>query len=106
MRVLTGINALLWGAFTWIGGDLLSRLTLRSIPGFPTHGQITYYLYFPIGMLALALAAFGLSKVKNIRYVGVGIEILVLVVLAPFTIPFILAYMPPAVYEVLYKIFN
>ncbi len=84
MRVLAGINVLLLGAFIWIGRGLLSNLAERAVPGYPNHGQMTYYLYFPIGMLTLALSAYAIGRVRKLRYVGLSIEFLVLVVFAPF----------------------
>jgi len=84
MRFVAGINVLLWGAFIWIGHGLLHNLAARSIPGFPNQGQMTYYLYFPMGMLTLALSAYALSRVRKLRYVGLGIEVLLLFVFVPF----------------------
>jgi hypothetical protein len=84
MRVVAGINILLWGAFIWIGRGLLYNSAGRGIPGFPNQGQVTYYLYLPIGMLTLALCAYALSRVSKLRYVTLGIEVLVLVAFVPF----------------------
>jgi hypothetical protein len=47
---------------------------------------MTYYLYFPIGMVALALSAYALSRISKLRYVGLGIEALLLFVFVPFVL--------------------
>jgi hypothetical protein len=84
MRVIAAINVLLWGTFIWIGHGLLDDLVKRSVPGFPNQGQMTYYLYFPIGMLGLTLSGYVLSRVRKLRYLGLGVEILLLVLFVPF----------------------
>jgi len=84
VRVLAGINVLLWGAFIWIGRGLIHNLAGRAVPGYPNHGQMTYYVYFPMAMLTLALSAYAIGRVRKLRYVGLGVEVLVLVVFAPF----------------------
>jgi hypothetical protein len=84
VRVIAGINILLWGAFIWMGHGLLHNLALRSVPGYPNQGQMAYYLYFPIGMLTLALCAFGLSRIQKLRFVCLGIEVLALIAFVPF----------------------
>jgi hypothetical protein len=62
MRVLAGINVLLWSVFIWIGRGLLHNLAERAVPGYPNHGQMTYYFYFPIGMLTLAVSAYAIIE--------------------------------------------
>ena len=89
VRVLAGINVLLWGAFIWIGRSLIHNLAGRAVPGYPNHGQMTYYLYFPMAMLTLALSAYAIGRVRKLRYVGLGVEVLVLVVFAPFFLGYI-----------------
>jgi hypothetical protein len=88
MKVLAGINILLWGAFVWIGHSVTHNAAAdaaaHGIPGVLNRGQLVYYIYFPIVMVVCAVGAYALSTLKQIRYVGIVIEILVLLALLPF----------------------
>jgi hypothetical protein len=88
MKVLAGINILLWGAFVWIGHSVTHNAAadaaVHGIPGVPNHGQLVYYIYFPIVMVVCAVGAYAPSTVKQIRYTGIVIEFLVLLALLPF----------------------
>jgi len=88
MRFVAAINVLLWGAFIWIGHRLLDASTARDVAGYPNAGQVMYYLYCPIAMVILALAAYGLSRFRKLWYIGLGIEVLLLF----FFFPFLLRY--------------
>jgi hypothetical protein len=79
MKVLSAINILLWGAFVWIGHSVIhnaaENAAAHGIPNVPNHGQLVYYIYLPIGMVACAAGAYAVSKLKQVRYLGVVIEV-------------------------------
>jgi ABC-type uncharacterized transport system ATPase subunit len=88
MKVLMGINILIWGVFVWIGHSVTHNsaadAAAHGIQGVPNHGQLVYYIYVPTGMVVCAVGAYALSTLKQVRYVGIVIEILVLFAFLPF----------------------
>ena len=53
--VLMALNALVWGALSWMGWDGIKYVESQHVAGFPSTGQIGYYLVFPLLMLSLSL---------------------------------------------------
>jgi hypothetical protein len=88
MRALTIVNALIWGALSWSGWDGLASISAQKVEGYPNHAQTEYYLYIPLGMLALTIAGYALSRFGKARYVAWAIEILLLVAVFPFLLPY------------------
>jgi hypothetical protein len=88
MRTVTCINVFLWGALVWLGRSLSANVAARNIQGYPNHGQLVYYVYVPMGMVVLALAAFALARIRKVKYLALVIEILVLLALLPFMLPY------------------
>jgi hypothetical protein len=54
-RIAAILTALFWGVFVYIGFDLISRTAERKVPGYPSVGQLRYYVYFPAAMLLLSI---------------------------------------------------
>jgi hypothetical protein len=52
------------------------------------YAQTEYYLYIPIGMVVLTIAGYVLSRFSKARYVAWAIEILLLVAVFPFLLPY------------------
>ena len=88
MRALTIINTLIWGALSWLGWDGLAIISAQRVGGYPNHGQTEYYLYIPFGMFGLTIAGFVLSRFHNVRYAALILEILLLVAVFPFLLPY------------------
>jgi hypothetical protein len=86
--VLAAINLLVWGGFIWLGIDLVRGVTAQHAPGYPNHGQITYYIRFPILMAVLTLSVYLLSRFT--RYGGVALALQIFLLLTFF--PFVLTY--------------
>jgi uncharacterized protein involved in cysteine biosynthesis len=88
MQVATIINVLIWSALVWTGWDGLANVVAQRVEGYPNHAQTVYYLYIPLGMVAVTLAGYALSRVGKARYIALIIEILVLVAVLPYLLPY------------------
>jgi hypothetical protein len=88
MRALTTINALIWGALSWSGWHGLASISAQSVGGYPNPEQKEYYLYLPLVMVTLTIAGFVLSQFRKVRVVAMIFEILLLVAVLPFLLPY------------------
>ena len=88
MHVLTGLNILIWGGLIFLGYNLIDGVVAQKVVGYPNFGQITYYLYAPIVMVAVAVVTYLFSRLG--RFIGLLLAIQTVVLLAFF--PYILAY--------------
>jgi hypothetical protein len=84
--VLATINLLLWGGFTWLGIDLVAGVTTHHAPGYPNHGQIAYYIRFPILMAIFTVAVYLLSRFTRYGGAAVSLQILPLIAVLPFVL--------------------
>jgi len=82
------VNALAWLGLTWGGWGLLRGLEVQMIPGYPNHGQVMYYLYFPLAMGACALAVYAVARFSRFKKLALLIQALLFL----FLFPFMLAY--------------
>ena len=55
------IVAVLWGAAIQMGLSGMDLARSQQIQGWPSIGQVHYYVHFPIFMLALVVAAWSLA---------------------------------------------
>jgi hypothetical protein len=86
-RIAAILTALFWGLFTYIGFGLVSRAAERRVPGYPSVGQLRYYVYFPATMLLLSIClAILASKAPKLLFVIIWLLQLVLIP------PFVLGY--------------
>jgi hypothetical protein len=53
--ILPAINALVWGALSWMGWEGIKFIESQHTAGYPNLGQIGYYLATPLVMLIVAL---------------------------------------------------
>ena len=88
MRVLTAINVLIWGGLAWIGWDLLQGVKSQQVAGYPNSGQFAYYLYTPLVVLLIAVAAYLLGRFARLRRTALTLHILALVFLGPFLLAY------------------
>jgi uncharacterized protein involved in cysteine biosynthesis len=53
--ILPTLNGLVWGGLSWMGWDLIRTVESQHVPGFPSSGQILFYIIIPLAMLSVAL---------------------------------------------------
>lgn len=88
MRVLVAINVLVWGGLTWMGAGLLRNVAAQHIDGFPSGGQLIYYLYIPVVLLLLSLIGLAVSRYTRFRRTALVLEIALLAYFVPFILPY------------------
>jgi len=78
-RIAAALTSLLWGLFTYIGYDLVSGVSQRHVPGYPSAARWHYYVHFPAGMLlvnvSLLLLARSVLPTASIALVGQRLHI-------------------------------
>ena len=53
--ILMALNGLVWGDLSWHGWNGIKYIESQHATGYPTSGQIGYYLAFPLLMLSISL---------------------------------------------------
>lgn len=88
-NIFTGVVGALWALLLWIGIDLINGVSAQHIAGYPSSGQIYYYIWTPFLIcLALLLFALLLNRVKRVPGLLVAITLCACI----FLFPYLLAY--------------
>jgi hypothetical protein len=60
-HILGLITVSLWIFFLLVGLGLIDSVRSQHVPGYPSAGQIRYYIHFPAAVLALVIATWVLA---------------------------------------------
>jgi hypothetical protein len=60
-HILGLVTATLWALLLIMGLGGIDSIRSQHVPGFPSTGQLRYYVYFPAASLALVIAAWVLA---------------------------------------------
>jgi hypothetical protein len=82
-RIAASLTTLLWAFFIYMGYDLTKGVALRHIPGYPSAGQMHYYVHFPLLMMFVSIGLLLLAK-KLPETVFVVVWLLQIAVFIPF----------------------
>ena len=55
-NILTGVAVLAWFGLSLIGFSLMLGVVDQKVPGYPSSGQIQYYVLYPLVVAALLIA--------------------------------------------------
>jgi hypothetical protein len=56
-HILGLVTAILWALVLLMGLGGIDGVRSQHVPGFPSAGQMRYYVYFPAALLTLVIAA-------------------------------------------------
>jgi O-antigen ligase len=88
-HVLSLITAILWALLILTGIRGIDSVRSQHISGWPSPGQVHYYVYIPAIMLTLIVSAWALA----VRWQRVKVFAVTLIVLALLALPvYLLAY--------------
>ncbi len=85
--LLVALNVIVWGWLTWIGVGLIHGVVAQHVHGYPTKGQAIYYIFIPLGVLALSLSGAALAM-AGWRKFGEGMLITTLIFLPIYILPY------------------
>jgi hypothetical protein len=92
-NILTGIVWALWASFVWIGIGLTKGVVAQHVLGFPSSGQITYYICVPLVVATtLLLSAIVLNFARRLPIIPPIIPPIALAVLAGVAFMFLPLY--------------
>jgi len=81
-KVLAFLVTTLWAIVLLMGIGSINSIRSQHAPGFPSAGQIQYYIQFPAIMLAVVLALWVLAaRYPSIRFPAVSLIALALLAL-------------------------
>jgi hypothetical protein len=60
--VLTLPAAVLWALVLVVGFAGIDGVRSQNVPGYPSDGQLRYYIYLPLSVLALVASTWALSR--------------------------------------------
>lgn len=81
---LMALNAITWACLSWSGLDGMRAVRAQHVPGYPSHGQLEFYVVVPLVVLAVSITVpLLLSRTRWAR-VGVWVESAILLLLLPF----------------------
>jgi hypothetical protein len=67
-RVLALTAAVLWSLVLIVGFAGIDGVRSQNVLGYPSQGQLRYYVYFPVGVLALVLGVWAASfRYRHLR---------------------------------------
>jgi len=55
-NILTGVAVLAWLGISLIGLSLMQGVADQNVPGYPSSGQLQYYVLYPVVVAALLTA--------------------------------------------------
>ena len=61
-NILTGCAVFAWAALLLVGASLIRGVTGQNVPGYPSSGQIEFYLLYPALAIAVLVACAWLFK--------------------------------------------
>jgi len=82
-HILALITATLWALILVMGFSGIESVRSQHVPGFPSAGQIRYYVYFPAALFALVIVMWALAA----RWRQLKAPALALVALALLVLP-------------------
>ena len=82
-KILAFLVTTLWAVILLMGFGSINAVRSQHAPGFPSAGQIHYYVYVPAIMLALVVALWVVAA----RYPSIRIPAVFLIVLALLALP-------------------
>ena len=82
-RVLNNLGIVFWGVFVFLGAWLTWNAGNLRVSGYPSNGQLGYYLYFPAAMLLLN-GGLALSTYQMPKALYVAVSLIQLLVVALF----------------------
>jgi hypothetical protein len=88
-HIIALIAATLWVFALYAGLNGLDLVRAQHIPGWPSAGQIRYYVYIPAALLLLMVSAWGIAVLWRSIKVPVVIFILLTLLVLPV---YLLAY--------------
>ena len=86
--ILMALNGLVWGDLSWHGWDGIKYIESQHAAGYPTSGQIGYYLAIPLLMLSISLvpsALLGQTKWSAAANLWSGLS---LIAVFPYLLPY------------------
>jgi hypothetical protein len=84
VRVLLGINIVVWGYFSWAGIDWMRYAAGQHTPGYPNSTWVTLYVGIPVTVLLLSFAIFALGRYSRFKRIAIGLQIVTIVIVLPF----------------------
>ena len=88
MHVLVAVNVLLWGCLALLGNSLIAGVADQHVLGYPNNGQVSYYIWTPVAVMATALATYILSLLRRATWLFLTIEVLSLLFFFPYILPY------------------
>ena len=88
MHVFFALNLLIWGGLALLGVGLTDGVANRHVPGYPNAGQIDYYVWTPVAMVAIALGTYLLSYLRRATWLCLTVEICAFLFFFPHMLSF------------------
>lgn len=82
--VLTLPAAVLWALVLVVGFAGIDGVRSQNVPGYPSDDQLRYYIYLPMGVLALVVSTWALSRRHRLLKPLAGVVALVSLLCLPY----------------------
>jgi hypothetical protein len=80
--ILAFVTATLWALILLMGFGGIDSVRSQHVPGYPSAGQIHYYVYFPAALLALIIFAWALAaRWRRLKALALALILLALLAL-------------------------
>lgn len=83
------VSSTVWGGLAVVGVKIIMGARNQGIHGFPNQGQISYYIFLPVALTFLAIAAYLLAHrgrfIRSAFIVQLGVLLFVLPYMLFFT---------------------
>ncbi len=86
--VLSAVNVGLWSLLFCESCSLLARVNDRHVAGYPTHGQLIYYMGVPLVVALTNIATFIISFRPRPSAAILAVNLLCLFSIAPFLLSY------------------
>ena len=84
MRILGFLTVIIWGGLTWLGVALQFAARNQHGPGYPTGTQLSLYVFLPLALPLVGLAAYGLAYYTRFKRTGVAVTVVLLACVLPY----------------------
>jgi hypothetical protein len=86
--ILPAINGLVWSGLSWMGWNGIKAVESQHAAGYPSPGQIGYYLAIPLVMLTISLVPSALLSQTKWSVLGNVWCGLTLIAVVPYLLPY------------------
>ncbi|HEY5849210.1 MAG TPA: hypothetical protein VIT62_00365 [Lysobacter sp.] len=80
-HILALITTTLWAIVLLMGFGLIDGVRSQHVSGFPSEGQMRYYVYFPAALLVLVITSWALATRRHLKAPAVALIALALLIL-------------------------